>query len=206
MNLWGALALVYHLTSRLAYVVWVGWALRRERRINHYAHTYGAEAGFRRFRRVAATLMNNDGVSFVVLCLLTRGTLPIAAPWWLLVGIGAALAAVGIGVKLWARAATGSNRYYWHDFFSGPAAPLEPAAGPYRYLKNPMYTVGNLHLWGLALGVASLPGLGAALFDHVAILVFNHVVERPHVKRHYRAAVQREGSPVSSGAGHHRAE
>ena len=71
------------------------------------------------------------------------------------------------------------------------SAPLEPAAGPYRYFRNPMYTVGNLQLWGLALGVASFPGLGAALFDHVAILVFNQVVEQPHVNRRYRAAVQR---------------
>ncbi len=190
MNVWGFVALTYHLTSRLAYVVWVGWALRRERHAGHYARTYGAEVGFQRFRRVAATLMNNDGVSFVVLCLLTRGTLPIAAPWWLLVVLGAILAGVGIGVKLWARAAAGSDGYYWRDFFDTAAAPLEPAAGPYRYLNNPMYTVGNLHLWGLALGVASLPGLGAALLDHAAILTFNRVVEQPHVNRHYRDAAR----------------
>ena len=191
MNVWDILALAYHLTSRLAYVLWVGWALRRERRTSHHTRTYGTDGGFQRFRRAATALMNNDAVSFVVLCLLTRGTLPIAAPWWLLVALGALLGGVGIGVKLWARAAAGSDGYYWRDFFGGaPAAPLEPAAGPYRYLRNPMYTVGNLQLWGLALGVASLPGLGAALFDHTAILVFNQIVEQPHVNRRYRAAVQ----------------
>ena len=191
MSVWDLLVLGYHLTSRLAYVMWVGWALRRERRTGHYARTYGAEEGFRRFRRVASALMNNDAVSFVALCLLTRATLPIAAPWWLLVALGVMLSGVGIGVKLWARAAAGADGYYWRDFFSPPTAPLPPAAGPYRYLHNPMYTVGNLQLWGLALGVASLPGLGAALFDHVAILVFNHVVEQPHVKLHYRTAERR---------------
>lgn len=188
MNVWSLLALAYHLTSRLAYVLWVGWALRREKRTKYYARTYGAEAGFRRFRRTAAALMNNDGASFVVVCLLTRGTLPIVAPWWLLVAIGAALGAVGIGVKLWARAVTGSDRYYWSDFFTIADDPLKLKAGPYRYFNNPMYTVGNLHVWGLALGVASLPGLGAALLDQVAILVFNRVVEQPHVNRRYRAA------------------
>jgi protein-S-isoprenylcysteine O-methyltransferase Ste14 len=186
MNVWSALTLAYNLASRLAYVLWVGWALRRETRTSHYAHRYGAEAGFRRFRRVAAALMNNDGVSFVVLCLLTRGTLPVAAPWWLLAVAGAALGGLGIGVKLRARSMVGADGYYWRDFFSPQAAALEPAAGPYRYLKNPMYTVGNLQLWGLALGLASLAGLGAALFDHAAILVFNRVVEQPHVNRRYR--------------------
>jgi len=191
MTVWGTVALAYHLTSRLVYVLWVGWALQREKRTSHYARTYGAEAGFRRFRRVAAALMNNDGLSFLVLCLLTRGTLPIAAPWWLLVALGAVLGGLGIGVKLWARAVAGSDSYYWSDFFNTADAPLKLVAGPYRYLDNPMYTVGNLHLWGLALGVASLPGLCAALFDHMAILVFNHAVEQPHVNGRYRAAVRR---------------
>lgn len=191
MSGWDTLVLGYHLTSRLAYVLWVGWALRREQRTGHYVRGHGAEEGFRRFRRVATALMNNDAVSFVALCLLTRGTLPIPAPWWLLVALGAVISGIGIGVKLWARAAAGPDGYYWRDFFSPPTAPLVPAAGPYRYLHSPMYTVGNLQLWGLALGVASTPGLGAALFDHAAILVFNHVVEQPHVKLHYRAAGRR---------------
>ncbi len=51
MTVWGTLALAYHLTSRLAYVLWVGWVLRREKRTKYYAQTYGAETGFRRFRR-----------------------------------------------------------------------------------------------------------------------------------------------------------
>jgi protein-S-isoprenylcysteine O-methyltransferase Ste14 len=60
--------------------------------------------------------------------------------------------------------------------------------GPYRYLRSPMYTVGNLHLWGLALIAASLPAVVASAFDHLAILGFNRVVEQPHVRRHYGAA------------------
>jgi hypothetical protein len=48
-----------------------------------------------------------------------------------------------------------------------------------------MYTVGNVHLVGLALAAASVPALVAAIFSHAAILIFNHVVERPHVRRLY---------------------
>jgi protein-S-isoprenylcysteine O-methyltransferase Ste14 len=59
--------------------------------------------------------------------------------------------------------------------------------GPYRYFRNPMYTIGNLHLAGLALAAASLPAFAAALFSHAAILAFNYVVERPHVRRLYGA-------------------
>ena len=45
MTVWGTLALAYHLTSRLAYVLWVGWALQREKRTKYYARTYGWRAG-----------------------------------------------------------------------------------------------------------------------------------------------------------------
>ena len=181
----GAAALLYHIASRLTYVFWVGRALQREERTGHYTRTYGA-AAFSQFRRTAALIMNNDAVSFVVLCAVTYGTFPPGAPRLLLGVIGGVLVVVGLGVKLWARAAVGADRYYWSDFFGPPpSTPPAPVGGPYRFFKNPMYSVGNLHLAGLALVAASAPALGAALFSHAAILVFNHVVERPHVRRFY---------------------
>src|SRR5207247_10006181 len=60
---------------------------------------------------------------------------------------------------------------------------LPNAAGLYRWLKSPTYTVGYLPVYGLALATASLVGLVAALFDQVAILTFYHLVEKPHFER-----------------------
>lgn len=186
MSIWGIAALLYHLASRLTYVFWVGRALQREERTGHYARAFGEAAGFARFKRAAATVMNNDAVSFVVLCAVTHDTFPPGVSRVLLIFVGVLLTVVGLGMKLWARAAVGADRYYWRDFFgAAPAAAPAPVGGPYRYFRNPMYTVGNVHLAGLALAAASLPALGAALFSHAAILVFNHVVERPHVRRLY---------------------
>lgn len=186
MTVLGIAALAYHIASRLTYVVWVGRALQREERTGHYTRAFGEAQGFARFKRTAAAIMNNDAVSFVVLCILTRDTLPAGDSRILLIVVGVALTGLGLGMKLWARAAVGADRYYWRDFFgAAPAAPPAPVGGPYRYFRNPMYTVGNVHLAGLALAAASLPALGAALFSQAAILVFNHVVERPHVRRLY---------------------
>lgn len=186
MTPWGVAALLYHLASRLTYVIWVGRALQREERTGHYTSAFGETEGFARFKRTAATIMNNDAVSFVVLCVLTRDTLPAGNSRILLIVVGLVLTALGLGVKLWARAAVGADRYYWRDFFgAAPATPPAPVGGPYRYFRNPMYTIGNVHLAGLALVAASLPALSAAVFSHTAILVFNHVVERPHVRRLY---------------------
>ena len=186
--MWTAIALAYHVVSRLAYVVGVGVALTRQDRHQVFTRRHGIEPGFLRFRRLASFVMNNDAVSFVVLCLVTRQTLPGESPLLIRSGAGLLFIFIGLSTKLWAAARVGHAAYYWHNFFVPiPPVPLDPP-GPYRYLKNPMYTVGYLHAYGFALLVGSGTGLIAAAFDQMAILVFNQMVERPHFMRLTRPA------------------
>ena len=168
----------YHIASRLAYVLGVGFTLRRQDRTGCVTERHGVEGGFQRFRRTAALLMGNDAVSFVVLCLVSANTLRIDLPYALTVGVGVVFVVVGILTKLWAAATLGDG-YYWRNFFA-PADPVPNAGGPYRWLKNPMYTVGYLPTYGLALVTGSVLGLVAALFDQTAILLFYRLVEKPH--------------------------
>src|SRR2546428_8998336 len=90
---WTALALAYHLASRLAYVLYVGLALRRQERTGYFTRRYGPEEGFRRFRRAAAILMSSDAVSFVVLCVVSRNTLAIGSPRGFVIAAGGGRAA-----------------------------------------------------------------------------------------------------------------
>lgn len=180
-------ALGYHLASRLAYVLWVGQALRSQDRSSAFTRRWGPEQGFRRFRRTAAFVMNNDGVSFAVLCILSWDTLSLPLPKVVPVAAGAVLMVLGGLTKLWAAATLGERAYYWHNFFTTERAPLN-TRGPYRFLKNPMYTVGYLPLYGLALFTMSMPGLFASAFDQAAILAFHRWVEKPHFERWAGAA------------------
>jgi len=186
--MWEALAFWYFIASRLAYVVWVGWALRQQDRTRRFTREHGAETGFLRFRRVASTIMNNDGIAFVVLVLATRNTLTLELPRWGVLVAGALMVAAGVGIKLWAAASLGAKAYYWHNFFAPDDSPPSQPSGPYRYVKNPMYTLGYLQTYGLALVFASLPGLIASGFAQAAVLIFNHVVERPHYAELMRQA------------------
>ena len=177
-------ALGYAIVSRLGYVCYVGLALRREEQTRFFTRQDGPAAGFQRFRRVASRVMTNDGVAFVAACVCGWGTLPSAGiPRLVLAAAGVVLVLVGVGTKLWARATLGADAYYWANFFT--AAPeVSPArTGPYRFLRNPMYTVGYAHTYGLALVTASVPGLIASLFDQAAILAFHQLVEKPHFDR-----------------------
>src|SRR5437879_4357140 len=188
--LWGVIALAYNVAARLAYVLYIGLALRREERTGYLAERHGPEGAFRRFRRMAAILMYNDATSFVVLCLASRGTLTVGLPRVPVFVVGAVLVIVGSSIKLWAAATLGAGPYYWRNFFvldgwTGPST-----AGPYRYLRNPMYTVGYLQTYGFALVTRSWPGLAVALIDHVAILLFYQLVEKPHFERTARGGAR----------------
>src|SRR2546427_10981757 len=120
------IALGSHLASRLAYVLYIGTMLRRQERTGYFTGRYGAEAGFRRFRRAAFLLMSNDAVSFVVMCLLSRRTLgqPSAAA----IAAGRLLPPVRLAPKLWAAATLGGDAYYWRNFFA-PRVPVVPEIG-----------------------------------------------------------------------------
>ena len=178
-----ALAIAYHVASRLAYVFGIGGALLAEQRHRRFTRDEGIDAGFRRFSRLASWLLNNDAVSFVVLCLVTRDTLHLALPGAVVTIVGLLLIAGGLLVKRWAAKSLPPGAYHWRDSFDRTAAPAGPPRGPYRLLRNPMYTVGYAHAYGFALLTRSSLGLVAAVFDQVAILLFHRIVEQPYYRR-----------------------
>jgi protein-S-isoprenylcysteine O-methyltransferase Ste14 len=186
----GIAALVVFLVLRLAYVFWVGSALWRQDRTGVFTRNGRVEEGWLRFRRTASTIMNLDGIAFVVLVLLTRNSLTVDIPPAARIAVGVVLCGVGVGIKVWAAASLGPKAYYWHNFFdaSDPVAPSSP--GPYRWFKNPMYTLGYLQTYGLSLVFASAFGLVAAGFAQAAVLLFHVIVERPH----YRELIRRSAA------------
>src|SRR5260370_38429908 len=127
--------------------------------------------------------MANDGVSLIVLCLVTRNSLDVPLPPDWRTAAGVLLVVVGVATKLWAAATLGVDGYYWRNFFQSGTGIVPTVAAPYRFLKTPMYTVGYLHIYGFALVTASALGLLAARFDQVAILPSYRPVAEPHFAR-----------------------
>ena len=62
------------------------------------------------------------------------------------------------------------------------------STGPYRFISSPMYTIGYLQTYGLALILRSLPGLIAAGFLQATILTFHVLIEKPHFQRLHRSS------------------
>ncbi len=176
-------AFVFFLASRTGYVTCTGLALRAQDGNGWWTRRWGAEEGFFRFRQVTALLMYNDAVAIGAVCWMSRNSLRSDLPWWGLESIGAALVLIGVGVKCWAVAPLEPGSYYWRSFFAPASNSRYVASGPYRWLANPMYTVGYMQAYGVALCLRSLPGLAAAAYAHALILLFNQWVERPHTER-----------------------
>ena len=175
-------AFSYHIISRLAYVIGVGVALRRQEQHQAFTRNLDAEAGYRRFRRLAASLMNNDAVSFFIMCVLTRHTIHFPFPHVFVV-IGVILGLAGIAIKRWAAVSLERGSFFWRNFFVPEDYENYNPRGPYRYMRNPMYTIGYIHMYGWALANASLFGLIAAAFDQIAMLTFYYFVEKPHYEQ-----------------------
>ena len=182
----GLVAFSYAIVSRLAYVFFIGITLRREDRDSRYSRAFGSADPFRRFRRTAAFVMNNDAAAFILLSLITPNTLALPVSPTISFIAGLALVVVGLGMKLWAASTLGPDAYYWHNFFDPANARAPVTTGPYRYVSNPMYTIGYLPTYGLALLMRSLPGMIAAVFAHATILAFYVLVEKPHFERLHR--------------------
>ena len=136
------LAAGWFAASRLAYVLFVGLSLRAVSN-GGAPRVEDADSVWRRFRDRSSWLMDNDAAAFCALCIVTRGDQILATPRWVEIALGAVLVVVGAGVKIWANASLEEGSYHWRSFFVPHENGALVAVGPYRWLADPMYTIGN---------------------------------------------------------------
>ena len=145
----------------------------------------GEERAFRVYETVTGLMFLNQGLGVGCMAALHIPRLEQAVPAPLFLAAGGALLVSGLAVKAWATLTVGVDAYFFRDMFLG--RPLAPVCndGPYRFLRNPMYSVGQLQGYGYALLYGSLPGLLAAGAGHLLIYAFYLVAERPFVRSTY---------------------
>jgi hypothetical protein len=112
--------------------------------------------------------------------------------------MGTVFCAIGIIVKVWATVVVGVDVYYYRDMFLGrPVSPFV-GGGPYRFFRNPMYGVGQLHAYGVAILMSrSWSGVFAAALCHSLIYVFYFTAELPFIRRAYFAGAVSSSSAAA---------
>jgi hypothetical protein len=178
-------AFVYAICSRLAYVLFVGIALRRETahrttRGHSAPSTDFALSPDRRARHEQRCGCLDPAMR------AHRNTLSLAVSPTVSFISGAVLIIVGIGAKVWAACTLGGDAYYWRNFFaprrlgwSGDERTVPLRLEPDVHDRLPAYLRLGPHY-------RSLPGMIAAAFAHAAILIFYVLVEKPHFERLHR--------------------
>jgi len=186
----GPLAFAYYTLARLGYVFYVSVSLRAQSQRLGLESRETAEARHQVFSRQVLRFQNVDGIAFVCLCIATWSTIPWRGWEWACITGGALLIGVGAGTKAWAVRCLGLGSYTWHDFFVPKENFVPCRTGPYRYLSDPMYTVGYLQTYGVALVCGSWHGLAGSLLAQASLLVVNEFVEKPHFRRLCAAVVE----------------
>ena len=87
--------------------------------------------------------------------------------------IGITVMVFGFVIKLWGYTLIGIELHYYKDMFLDRKADVGfVKQGIFLYTDNPIYGLGNLQLYGLAITNRSLLGLVAGILSQLAIFVF----------------------------------
>lgn len=142
----------------------------------------GAERGYVTFRRALDLLLFVQRMSFVALgCATARDAEgPFA---YALQALGCLLVPVGVGVTVWAARSVGHDAYHYRDLFTGCRTVRLEDGGPYAMCADPMYALGPLAGYGIAMIALSPLTLFAAGLNQALLLVFNKLVEQPRLRR-----------------------
>ena len=100
-------------------------------------------------------------------------------------GIGIVLVVVGVISTSSAIYMTGYNNYFMYDMILNIPNAYFIKGGIYKFCSSPMYSLGKLYGFGLAIMFRSTPGVVAAAVDVLYINFFNYFVEKPFIKKMY---------------------
>ncbi len=178
------LALGYFGLSTAAYIGFITLFLRENGWRNKFITKYGEKDGYLRFEGILAFCFYHNAASIGYLSVVTAGSFELMYMEYLKYIIGGIIL-FGFLIKLWAAKVVGWNIYYWKDMFLGRKICDFVVCGPYKYFANPMYGIGQLTTYGLALWYGSTYGLGIAFLNQSLVFTFYFLVEKKFIQRVY---------------------
>jgi protein-S-isoprenylcysteine O-methyltransferase Ste14 len=119
---------------------------------------------------------------------LTPAALPLQP---LLQGFGIALFAAGIAGTLWAQLAMGES---WRVGVDPSERTTLVVAGPFRWVRNPIFTAMTTATLGLALLVPNVASLAALVSLMLALEMHVRLVEEPYLRRTHGDSYERYAS------------
>ena len=191
------LALGYFVVSTVAYIGFITLCLREHGWRNKFITKYGEEDGYLRFEGILAFCFYHNGASIGYLSVVTAGSFEMMYMEYLKYIIGVIIL-FGFVIKLWAAQVVGWDIYYWKDMFLGRKICDFVVSGPYKYFANPMYGIGQIQAYGLAIWYGSTYGLGIAILNQSLVFAFFFLVEKKFIQRVYMHKAPRQTHNLSA--------
>ena len=183
------LAIFYFLLSEVCYLSFIIIVLSENGLRHWFTRIWGnINEGYTAYETVLGFLFFHNAASIGYIASSSPGSLFPFIQNDLLFIIVVILFITGFTIKIWAAKVVGIEIYYWKDMFLGRKISDFVVSGPYKYISNPMYGIGQLQAYAIALWYGSVIGLTAALVNQLLIFSFYFFIERKFIKRIYQGS------------------
>lgn len=179
-------SLFYFAFSTLIYIGFLFIALRENGLRLALIHKYGEEKAYLYYEGYLAFAFFHNGASLTFISQSSVGTgFWGEAPEFLILAITVILMVIGLGIKIWSALVVGIPIYYWKDMFLGRKVSDFVVTGPYQYLSNPMYGIGQVQVYAIAIYYNSIYGLIFGAVNQLLVFLFYFLEEKPFIYRTY---------------------
>jgi protein-S-isoprenylcysteine O-methyltransferase Ste14 len=180
------LAIFYFLISEILYLGFITIVLRKDGYRNWFIKKWGKEKGYLVYEGVLGFIFFNNAASIGYVASSIPGNLFHFISKEILLVLVVILFISGFIVKIWSAKVVSIDIYYWKDMFLGRKISEFVVKGPYKYLRNPMYGVGQLPAYAVAIWYGSIFGLIVAILNQCLVFSFYYAVEKKFIKRVYQ--------------------
>lgn len=179
-------AIIYFLCSTSAYIIFVFSILRENGLRLKLIEKFGEKKAYLHYEAILGFLFFHNGVALTFISQTTSfDSFWITFPEPIIITTSGILFFVGIIVKIWSAFVVGIPIYYWKDMFLGKKVCEFVETGPYKYFKNPMYGIGQIQVYAIAIYYGSTYGFLFGAINQALVFLFYFLVEKPFIYKTY---------------------
>jgi protein-S-isoprenylcysteine O-methyltransferase Ste14 len=186
-------AIAYFVCSTFVYIGFIFLVLPQHGMRLKLIDKFGEEKAYLLYEGFLAFAFFHNGASLSFISQSSAGSGLNNPPveWMTLVAV--ILFLIGMIVKIWSAYVVGIPVYYWKDMFLGRKVSEFVETGPYKYLSNPMYGIGQVQVYAIAIYYNSVYGLIFGALNQLLVFLFYFAAEKPFI---YRTYIQPQKNPA----------
>jgi len=185
-------AIIYFICSTIVYIGFIFLVLSERGLRLKLIEKFGEENAYLYYEGFLAFAFFHNGASLTFISQSSVGS-----GFWndvsfiIIITIVAILFVAGLGIKIWSAYVVGIPIYYWKDMFLGRKISDFIVAGPYKYFNNPMYGIGQVQVYAIAIYYNSIYGLIFGAVNQLLVFLFYFTAEKQFIYRTYIQPVKK---------------